>query len=202
MRKHLISAVAIVALASPALASDLPSSKSGIFTTNSFDWTGFYAGVDLGGQWGKVGSKGAVHADGIVGGGFVGYNKQFGTFVVGIEGDVSGSSYGRRIGNAEFTNPVGGSVRGRLGYALDTTLLYATGGLALGELKFTSPAPGFNSDVTRTGFTVGGGVERALSKNLIARVEYRYTRFDGVLVGAKRYAADDHRVTAGVAWKF
>jgi len=85
-----------------------------------------------------------------------------------------------------------GSARGRLGFLVNqNTLLYATGGVAFGESKGSysykgcefvtfvgSPAcvtgAGSWSD-TRVGYTVGGGVEAAISYGWKARVEYRYT---------------------------
>ncbi|SFV17458.1 outer membrane immunogenic protein, partial [Methylobacterium sp. 174MFSha1.1] len=95
--------------------------------------------------------------DGFVGGGQIGYNYQFtpgSGVVVGIEADAQYVDFGRDRNRYAFAtvagggvapgalvfNPNGisgldffGTVRGRLGYAWDRTLVYATGGFAYGS---------------------------------------------------------------------
>jgi outer membrane immunogenic protein len=103
------------------------------------------------------------------------------------------SSYNSRI-NAE------GSIRGRVGVAWDRALFYATGGVAFADIRtsYVSPGtpgvpaivgilfvpgipatpPGFDSfSNSRVGWTVGGGVEYAITNNWSVRAEYRYTDF-------------------------
>ncbi len=89
-----------------------------------------------------------------------------------------------------------GTARGRLGVAYDRVLVYATGGLAWGATDdenrnipaaafFTSPtarsraqrlANGSESESSDIGWTVGGGVEYAFTRNLTARVEGLYVK--------------------------
>lgn len=119
-------------------------------------------------------------SDGFVGGGQIGYNYQFtpgAGFVVGIEADAQYVDFGRTRNRFVSTGPIFaqrvfnpngiagldffGTVRGRLGYAWDRTLVYATGGFAYGSgggNNFGLP----NNDDFQTGWTVGGGVEYAL----------------------------------------
>ena len=120
-------------------------------------------------------------SDGFVGGGQVGYNYQFtpgSGFVVGLEADAQYADFGRNRNRFAATpglnagslvfNPNGvssldyfGTVRGRLGYAFDRTLVYATGGFAYGAgggRQFGTA----NTDDFQTGYAVGGGVEYAL----------------------------------------
>jgi outer membrane immunogenic protein len=119
-------------------------------------------------------------SDGFVGGGQIGYNYQFtpgAGFVVGIEADAQYVDFGRTRNRFVSTGPIFaqrvfnpngiagldffGTVRGRLGYAWDRTLIYATGGFAYGSgggNNFGLP----NNDDFQTGWTVGGGVEYAL----------------------------------------
>jgi outer membrane immunogenic protein len=76
-----------------------------------------------------------------------------------------------------------GSVRGRLGWAIDRTLFYATGGLAFAELQYTyvSANTVFESfKDTRTGWTIGAGVEHAYTPNWTIRAEYRFTDYGSV----------------------
>jgi len=76
-----------------------------------------------------------------------------------------------------------GTVRGRVGYASDTWLIYATGGYAYARFEtdaFASAggvAVNLSRNETRSGWTAGGGIEVALSRNWTARVEYLYLDF-------------------------
>ena len=125
--------------------------------------------------------------DGFVGGGQIGYNYQFtpgSGVVVGIEADAQYVDFGRDRNRFAFAtapgggiapgtlvfNPNGisgldffGTVRGRLGYAWDRTLVYATGGFAYGSGGGRDfGLPNSSRDEFQTGWTVGGGVEYAL----------------------------------------
>ncbi|MFE1601202.1 outer membrane protein [Methylobacterium sp. ID0610] len=120
------------------------------------------------------------NSDGFVGGGQVGYNYQFtpgSGVVIGIEADAQYADFGRDrnrflatgpLAAQQVFNPNGlsgldyfGTVRGRLGYAWDRTLVYATGGFAYGG-GGGSDFGTANRDDFQTGWTVGGGVEYAL----------------------------------------
>ncbi|RVU19077.1 outer membrane protein [Methylobacterium oryzihabitans] len=121
-------------------------------------------------------------SDGFVGGGQIGYNYQFtpgSGIVVGLEADAQYVDFGRDRNRFSATgplaaqqvfNPAGisgldffGTVRGRLGYAWDRTLVYATGGFAYGSGGGRDfGLPNTSTDDFKTGWTVGGGVEYAL----------------------------------------
>jgi opacity protein-like surface antigen len=79
-------------------------------------------------------------------------------------------------GNIRFKSAVSapdflGTVRGRAGYVVDSFMLYGTGGAAIGDIK--ASAPGFRGmSETRTGWTVGGGVEWNVFNNWTAKAEY------------------------------
>jgi outer membrane immunogenic protein len=55
-------------------------------------------------------------------------------------------------------------------------LLYVAGGVAFGDTKLALNSPLGNAaySSTRTGYTVGGGIDYAFTNNWIGRVEYRY----------------------------
>ena len=86
----------------------------------------------------------------MIGGAHVGYNFQINQWVLGLEGDVDGSSLSKTVAIAPFSNyyrnfvptsvhsslGVQGSIRGRLGYAFDRILVYATGGIAFGGIQY------------------------------------------------------------------
>jgi outer membrane immunogenic protein len=120
-------------------------------TPGAFDWSGFYVGAH--GGWGFV--SGAI-SDGYENGGQAGVNHQFGTFVLGMEVEGGSVDWG----------PVteAGSIRLRGGYAFDRFLAYAAGGLA------------FEDSV---GWTVGGGVEYALTDRWVIGAEYLHADYVG-----------------------
>ena len=126
-------------------------------------------------------------------GAFLGYRWQVGMWVVGVEGDINWqrgeTSHSQNtpppwLGYELFTGSqkqgADGSIRGRLGYLVTPwTLLYATGGLAIGQVSGSFSYAGcqfatcssFGTNVTgaaswsdtRVGGTVGAGVEPGLS---------------------------------------
>ena len=122
--------------------------------------------------------------DGFTGGGQIGYNWQSNPgsgLVIGVEADAQYLGFGRNRRSAAITgsplapgfrvvDPRGlssldffGTVRGRLGYAFDRTLVYGTGGFAYGSGNSDRTFDGFRrNDGYRTGWTVGGGIEYAL----------------------------------------
>jgi outer membrane immunogenic protein len=239
MRKLLLSTVAIAALAGQAFAADLPSRKEApvyVAPAPIFSWTGFYVGADIGGAWGNAnlwvpGAFGNSFShntqnNGVIGGGFVGYNYQVNNFVLGLQGEFDGLSNSKN----RYTSPLGyyqdvyqtqasqnwiASIDGRLGYAFDRTLIYAVGGVAWSDqsasLTNLSTGYGVSRSNTRTGYDVGGGVEYAFTNNWTGRIEYRYYNFgnsntvwnDGVLNGAfYRTTLTNNVVRVGLAYKF
>ena len=106
-----------------------------------------------------------------------------------------------------------GSIRGRLGFAFDRFLLFATGGWATGNpstaFAFTGTAPFVTTSGRSNGWTAGGGLEYAITDTILARLEYRYTalRTSGFVNvpanladGGTRTPISDFRV--GFAYKF
>jgi outer membrane immunogenic protein len=253
MKKLLLAGVAIAGLvagASAASAADLPVRSAPppapmIAAIPIFTWTGFYVGAQVGYAWGDNNNDnipgGAFVAtpagtlvpfdggfggdnDGFLAGVHAGYNYQFGSIVVGVEGDIEGVFGGDdndfngvlfdRFGNladvAFSANSLDwqGSIRGRVGFAFDRALIYATGGFAFGGVS-----GGFsqglldNNDDTLTGWTLGAGVEYAITNNLTTRVEYRYTNFSGndSVFNNINFGGGDldfHTVRVGLSYKF
>ena len=207
-----------------------------------FTWTGFYVGGQVGYEFGRSNALASAAANGaglaasgtspggVIGGAHVGYNfstqsipglggSAGGGGVFGIEGDVDGSNYKSAylLGglNDSMKQNIQGSVRGRLGIAVDRALFYATGGVAFGGIDntYSNTLNGLTDSTshTRVGYTVGGGVEYAFTNNWSLRAEYRYTDFGtfsdnlanatagGVNV---RHHESDNRVQAGFSYKF
>jgi outer membrane immunogenic protein len=143
-------------------------------------------------------------------------------WVVGIEADAGFGNKTTTINGMRYpaTSTVSGlaadsfsvktswdaSARGRVGFLPDpSVLLYATGGAAWLHVESTSNcstgfacgagglSPAVITDArTKTGWTVGGGLEAMLWANWIARAEYRYADFGTI-------SHTDTRIDAGVA---
>jgi outer membrane immunogenic protein len=150
-------------------------------------------------------SADSTNLNGVVGGGQAGYNWQSQNWLFGLEADIQGTD---EKGSRAFTCPTGactptfgqiavfpgpavpiaglnqkidwfGTVRGRVGVlATPTVLLYATGGLAYGEVKTSETIGavpvGFSTTDTRVGYTVGAGIEGVIGGNWTAKLEYLY----------------------------
>ncbi len=115
MKKLILSAVAVV-FAMPAFAADM-ALKAPPPPPPVWSWTGWYAGVNIGGSFGKARDSASFGApavpfvpgstssnlDGVIGGGQLGYNLQSGSIVYGLEADIQGSS---ERGSASSSNTV------------------------------------------------------------------------------------------------
>jgi outer membrane immunogenic protein len=138
---------------------------------NAYSWAGPYLGGNIGYNWGSV-ENNPTKPSGFAGGGQAGYNFQNGPWVFGIEGDIQASAADDRFAPWKFSNPWFGTVRGRAGYAFSNVLLYATGGVAFGELR--GETFGRSETHTNAGFTVGAGAEMGFAPNWSAKIEYLY----------------------------
>ncbi len=72
-----------------------------------------------------------------------------------------------------------GTVRGRIGYAFDTSLVYFTGGFAYGGLDNQIDIDHleywrYQNDGTATGYVLGGGYEYKFSLAWSVKAEYQY----------------------------
>ena len=174
MKKTLFASVlaASLAAAGTAAAADLrPAPYAPIAQSGLYNWSGSYAGLNLGYEWGKV-TNTLINPSGIAGGGQFGYNWQSGQFVFGGETDLQFSGADDTFAPFKFSNPWFGTLRGRAGVAFNNVLLYATLGLAYGDLKAQSA--GLDETRTELGWTGGVGLEYGFAPNWSARVEYLY----------------------------
>ena len=171
--KFLAIVVAAATAAGTAAAADLPRNLAPYYYPPPaiYNWTGFYAGLNLGYQWGAV-SNFSGNPSGIAGGGQIGYNWQVGQFVFGAETDIQASAADDTFAPWKFSNPWFGTLRGRAGYAMNNILLYATAGLAYGNL--TANLAGLGESKTLVGWTGGLGMEVDFTPNWTAKVEYLY----------------------------
>lgn len=177
MKKTLFgTALAATLIASgAALAADIQRGPAPYYsapaTSGLYNWSGPYAGLNIGYEWGKV-TNTVGEPSGLTGGGQVGYNWQSGQFVFGAETDIQFSGADDTFAPWKFSNPWFGTLRGRGGVAFNNVLLYATLGLAYGELK--GEFLGLSETKTEIGWAGGVGAEYGFTPNWSARVEYLY----------------------------
>jgi opacity protein-like surface antigen len=182
------------------------------------DWSGFYAGGNLGYAWGTFdyhSPDAPVNdyqddADGFSAGLQAGYNWQFDQIVVGLQ-----SEFAYLAGEGDDGDKIQwlGSTTGRLGLAFDSLLVYGKAGLAYGlsDVSFDSFGTLYEDGEWHVGWTAGAGLEYAIADGVSAFVEYNYTD-----LGAQTYFANvppigpngveigytSHAVKAGVNFKF
>lgn len=118
-----------------------------------------------------------------MGGGQIGYQRQFGSIVAGIEasglaGTVDGTTVNSndpRTVTVDVKNVL--SLNGRLGWATDNWLIYATGGFARAEVGghiFTFGTYDYGTDEHHDGWNIGGGVEYMIVHNVSVGLKYRH----------------------------
>jgi outer membrane immunogenic protein len=187
LRTKIVATVAgVLAVTDLAWGADLPPPP--VPTPQYYNWTGLYIGVNAGYASAKVtetpsdgSGPGSATIPGALGGAQMGYNYQIGGVVVGFEADFDGSMATKSItaGTASGTNQIPwiGTLRGRVGYAFDRWLVYATAGGAATQVRSTVNVAGIgsaNTSNTSGAWTAGGGIEAAITDNLSARLEYLY----------------------------
>lgn len=144
------------AMATPTLAADWEAAKGD-------RWTGAYIGA--------YGVGGVVDPDGfnIGGGGQVGYDIQFGNWVVGAVADGSISYLETEIWGYTFDGSLSQvSGRGRAGYSFGNALVYGTGGIGYTKMELE----GFSVD--DTSWVAGAGLEWMLTDSVSVVSETLY----------------------------
>jgi outer membrane immunogenic protein len=202
MRKNFFGAIAFVAILGAAAvtvanAADMAVKAPPAPVVTAYNWTGFYLGIEGGGGWGStshtnevsgIGSGVDHHLDGGLFGGTYGYNWQLGSWLLGLEGDISWSgikdTYNSNNGTG-FCSPAGancvtnlrwfGTDRARIGFTWDRFLVYGTGGFAYGSVNASITNPCCDSEThTRIGYAAGAGIEAMFAPNWSAKLEYLY----------------------------
>jgi outer membrane immunogenic protein len=191
-----------------------------VYLPPPFSWTGFYIGPNLGGAWGQrnltdtllglsltnVNDRGAF-----IGGGQLGFNYQFGNFVLGIEAEFDGVATTNSPGTG-VVGPAFGTIQvtsnnrwittltGRFGVTNDTWLFYGKAGggwVGSDSLTITNTVTGASitgfTNNTNSGWLVGGGIEWALAPNWSVKIEYDYLGLNSrtVTVPAGTFLAGD-----------
>ncbi|CAN7518782.1 outer membrane beta-barrel protein [Mesorhizobium amorphae] len=161
------------------------------FETPAYNWTGFYVG-------GGLGAGASVHqldvppaavtfngigGEGVFGEASIGYDQDFGSWVAGVLVDARYSGMTSEVevpgGQINLDTDYGFDVLGRVGMKVnETTLAYALAGYSWQHFDLNASAPiGDILDWGSSGFSVGGGLETAVSSNMTVGLEYRYSQF-------------------------
>lgn len=205
-------AATAISHAADAVFESAPVAPSAPFVSAPVNaWEGGYAGISAGyGFSGKAkatqpGYSNSIKTDGFVGSAFGGWNGQSGQFVYGIEGDIGYNGMDGSNAGLTAKNGVDGSLRARLGMAVnDDVLVYATAGGAGGSVKVSDA---ISSDKnTQWGWTAGVGTDVKVTEQVFGRLEYRYTdlgskNFD-LASGTYDVKSTNHKVLLGVGMKF
>lgn len=163
-----------------------------------YNWSGLYGGAFVG----RADSKWSIdffrnnnhgHAelssDGVAGGFWLGYNWQASrNWVYGVEADLgwtNADQHNQTFDNDNTDSQINnfGSLRGRIGYAVDRTLFFATAGVAWANIS-QNIQKGRNAgeqvvseDEVHTGYVVGAGIDYAFDNSWIGRAEYLYANY-------------------------
>ena len=228
-RFFLATALALPVSASPVLAADQPvvMPRKAPLATVGYDWSGLYVGGHFGYSRGNAhftfdGADSRREFGALQGGVQAGVNYMLAPhWLIGAEADMSFANF-LETDDMVWTRPALNNasvvekfdfvsrLRGRVGYALDRTLIYGTAGYA-GALARFIESPGTLGEEDkilrmRHGWTAGIGIEVALSSGWSAKLEYLHDQLSaantvfpsGTQAGSK---IDLNSLRLGLNWK-
>ncbi|AOR76695.1 MULTISPECIES: outer membrane protein [Sphingomonadaceae] len=223
MKKILVCLAAGTAMASaaPAFAQNVapvdPFSQFHVEALGGYDATKAGSSVDD-----DVNEDNNKTVDGFTYGVGAGYDFRAGNLVVGPEAEVTWSTAKTRFNDGEFEGFGLGNVKAnrdlyvgaRVGYVISPkTMLYAKGGYtnAKFDVRSTFGTVDTNRDIDADGWRIGAGVEQAVTNNVFAKIEYRYSNYSkgeidytNEIPDSQRFNLDldRHQVMAGVGVRF
>ena len=199
MRTLTLAAFAAASLFSfAAFAADFPNSygDSSYAPPVEETWSGFYAGGLIG--YG-TGDAGGYEPDGFLGGLTAGINYQLDQILIGAETDIALGGISEE-GAVDYSLDWVGTVRGRIGFAFDRFVVFGTGGFAWTNAEIDGAGEDSN---THGGWTVGGGIEAAVTGNISAKIDYLYMNFtEETYTPGGVIEPDLHTFRLGVNYKF
>jgi outer membrane immunogenic protein len=231
MKKYLLLASFAFTILSPiatAFAADMdeplppPPPPVTELRPASYDWTGAYVGA-----WGGLACiDGNLHDNttatnylnagcGAKGGVLAGYNYQMDDMVFGVEADwgMTDKVVYNTDPTADFSFAMNNiaTARGRFGYAFDDTLLFVTAGAAwaTGDVDGIISATPDHIKGSHFGWTIGGGVEHAVTDTIRLKMDYLYTQLNTAHYSGACGTCDvdvdwggEHEVRLGAIWSF
>jgi outer membrane immunogenic protein len=178
----------------------LALSTNAAFAWGDGDWSGLYAGANVGGAWTRNHwtddfEKTSISTDtasGVTGGGQIGTDFQVEpNWVIGAQGSFDGGTLGSDVGQNVSCGGCGlvdhsreswlATVTARVGFLVQPNLLvYAKAGGAWTHDRYTETETlGYfaTTGTTRSGYVAGGGIEWAFARSLSIFVEYDHVDF-------------------------
>jgi len=193
--KHTFQAFLFAALAPFACSSAFAADVS---VPSQYDWTGISVGVvgsfNAGNnEWDVDGTYTLENA--AFGGGFIGYDHQIDQFVLGARATGQfGSMQEEDYPSFEYQSFF--DFNARAGFAMDRTLIYATGGYSISNIEEDGET------FSHGGYNVGGGLEYAVTGNVIVGAEYVYRSLEADCVHDMQFQQKINSVQAHVSLKF
>lgn len=205
-------ASSLLGISAVANAADMPvKAPPAPAPPPAFSWTGFYLGGEVGGVWSHGSLFDSLHGfdvstshNGFIGGGDVGFDYQFNTFVVGIESNFDWTSLsatgagvvvpgvGTLQGSANTKSIV--TVAGRFGLAWNQLLFYGKAGVGWVDNTATitnlTTGGSVSASNTRAGGLLGAGAEWAFNPNWSAKVEYNHINLDSFTFSGPIFPGD------------
>ena len=191
--KSLLSSTAVyLLLPLTAFAADLPYRASApVAPVAATTWTGFYFGANAGVAIDRFSFDGAklssgkatstysvnLHDNSATFGIQGGYNYQINNVVLGVEADIAATPWAKKSAVYEGTKKAEGRVtalstlRGRVGFAFDQTLVYATGGIGLVSVSLNDQKVFTSADKTKAVGVFGLGIEQKLNSRVSIGLE-------------------------------
>lgn len=222
MRKLTVALlVAASAAATPALAQEGAQEGKAPFTGPRVEATLGYDHVGAGSSVSNKNGRDDQSIDGLLYGGGIGYDiATSGGIVLGAEAELTGSTAKSSRSNLNTDFGFGRVKQGRdiyvgarAGYTVNpATLLYVKGGYTNSKLDVLAGTTNQSTDTNfkLNGWRVGAGVERAITSNSYAKIEYRYSNYenarinyvDGSTSGRFDVDTDRHQVVASYGFRF
>lgn len=214
----LAAGASAVAISSAVQAADLiieEPVEAGIVDVSG-SWDGVYVGVFVGAGAGELEDNGPLGGVEDISGWLVGANvgADFTVtdgIVAGVVADIAWSDIGADFDFGDtysFSADWLASIRGKLGFDGGAFLPYLTAGLAVAGISAAyAGGPDFDEDHVHVGWTVGAGVEFAVTEDVSVDLLYRYSDY-----GTQTYGESDgapyessfntHQVSIGLNWRF
>ncbi len=208
MRTLIAAAATVAALATPALAQE------------KAPFTGPHVDAILGYDRTNPGQNFDAKSEGLLFGGGLGYDFQVGGVVLGVDGEITGSTAkstrtGVIVAGDSYRTKAGRDlyIGGRIGFAVaPSTLLYVKGGYTNAAINVTyTPPTGAvgESDLHADGYRIGAGIEqkfKLFGPSGFVKAEYRYSNYGSlnstVSTNSASIDLDRHQAVVGVGVRF
>ncbi|MDQ0327356.1 outer membrane immunogenic protein [Rhodopseudomonas julia] len=231
MKKILLASAAVALMGGSALAADLPTYEPAPVATPvatpTYNWSGGYVGLQTGWAWSNVDTDfnygGTTvggfdfDSDGWTAGVAAGWDYQWNWAVLGVRGDINwldvdGDGSRDTVVNGMDANWLA-SLTARAGVGMDRFHPYVLGGVAYVDYDHSNSYTngvavyGDSDDDGDFGWTLGAGIEVAVTDNISVSGEYRHYWFDDKSIGyadgsSVDFDTDMDTFMVGVNWRF